>query len=156
MKCGSGEGLRCRCICDSPREFREMTEFLSKIESIDHSNASIPTANSNFKLSNPINLIPTLFHHSDREERSYLILLASLSLSIKTRTSLTLTGPYHISHLSQTFSGERGIHNDIPNHGPLPVVHEFNTDLLNVTSGPSASEDFHHTRVPGGMLFDVD
>jgi len=47
------------------------------------------------------------------------------------------------------------MYRNIPNHGPLFVIHEFHTDLLNVAARTSATEDFSHTGVPGGMLFDV-
>jgi hypothetical protein len=76
-----------------------------------------------------------------------LTLLASLSLSIKTRISSTLTGPYH--YLATT------IYLDIPNHGPSLILDEFNANLSDAAAGTGTTEDFDDAGVLGGILFDV-
>ena len=80
----------------------------------------------------------------------YLTLLASLSLSIKTRTSSTLTGPFN-----STLRFREGKYINIPNHGSLFIFHEFNANLLNSTSRTSATKHFEDAGVSGETLFDV-
>ena len=64
---------------------------------------------------------------------------------------MTFTGPYH-----STPRLEVVFYDNISNHGPLLVIHEFHTDLLHIPTRTSATEHFRHTGVPGWMLFDVD
>ena len=79
---------------------------------------------------------------------NYLSLLASLSLSNNTRISFTLTGPY-INPL------QRNTYQDIPNHSPLIIVHEFHADLSHTTTRTGATDDFDNASEPGGMLLDM-